>query len=56
MIQSNMINASFKNGIKDFIFLGSSCVYPNTFTRPIKESDLLSNYLEPTNEPMQLLK
>ena len=51
-----MINASFKNGIKDFIFLGSSCVYPNTFTRPIKESDLLSNYLEPTNEPYAVAK
>mgnify|MGYP001327983516 CR=1 FL=1 len=56
MIQSNMINASFKNGIKDFIFLGSSCVYPNTFTRPIKESDLLSNYLEKTNEPYAIAK
>ena len=56
MIQSNIINASFKNGIKDLIFLGSSCVYPNTFSRPIKETDLLSNYLEPTNEPYALAK
>ena len=56
MIQSNIINASFKNGIKDLIFLGSSCVYPNTFSRPIKETDLLSNYLEPTNEPYAVAK
>ena len=41
MIQSNVINSSFKNGIKDLIFLGSSCVYPNTLSRPIKETDLL---------------
>lgn len=56
MIQSNVINSSFKNGIKDLIFLGSSCVYPNTLSRPIKETDLLSNYLEPTNEPYSVAK
>lgn len=56
MIQSNVINSSFKNGIKDLIFLGSSCVYPNTLSRPIKETDLLSNYLEPTNEPYAVAK
>lgn len=56
MIQSNVINSSFKNGIKDLLFLGSSCVYPNTFSRPIKESDLLSNYLEQTNEPYAIAK
>jgi GDP-L-fucose synthase len=56
MIQSNVINSSFKKGIKNLIFLGSSCVYPNTLSRPIKETDLLSNYLEPTNEPYAVAK
>lgn len=56
MIQSNIINASFKKGIKDLVFLGSSCVYPNTLSRPIKEIDLLSNRLEPTNEPYAVAK
>ena len=56
MIQSNVINSSFKNGVKNLIFLGSSCVYPKTFLRPIKETDLLSNYLEQTNEPYAIAK
>ena len=51
-----MIHASFKNGVKNLIFLGSSCVYPRNAKIPIKESYLLSNYLEKTNEPYAIAK
>tara|TARA_X000001036_G_C20649176_1_gene794259 strand:+ start:785 stop:1732 length:948 start_codon:yes stop_codon:yes gene_type:complete len=55
-IQNNVINASYKNGVKDLIFLGSSCVYPKNSKIPIKEKYLLSNYLEKTNEPYAIAK
>ena len=55
-IQNNVINASLKNGVKDLIFLGSSCVYPRNSKIPIKENYLLSNYLEKTNEPYAIAK
>ena len=55
-IQNNVIDSSFKNGVKDLIFLGSSCVYPGKSKIPIKESYLLSNYLEKTNEPYAIAK
>ena len=55
-IQNNVIDASFKSGVKDLIFLGSSCVYPKNSKIPIKEKYLLSNYLEKTNEPYAIAK
>ena len=55
-IQSNIIDAAFKNTIKKLIFLGSSCVYPRISNRKIKESDLLTNKLELTNEPYAVAK
>ncbi len=55
-IQNNVIDASFKTGVKDLIFLGSSCVYPKNSKIPIKEKYLLSNYLEKTNEPYAIAK
>ncbi len=55
-IQNNIIHSSFKNGVKDLIFLGSSCVYPKNSKIPIKENYLLSNYLEKTNEPYAIAK
>ena len=48
-IQNNVIHSSFQNGVKNLIFLGSSCVYPKTAKIPIKEDYLLSSYLEKTN-------
>ena len=56
MIQTNIIDAAYKNGVKNLIFLGSSCVYPNKINRKISEKDLLSSYLEPTNEPYAIAK
>jgi GDP-L-fucose synthase len=55
-IQNNVINASYENGVKDLIFLGSSCVYPKKSKLPIKEKYLLSSYLEKTNEPYAIAK
>ena len=51
-IQNNIIHSSFESGVKNLIFLGSSCVYPKKSKIPIKENYLLSNYLEKTNESM----
>ena len=55
-IQNNIIDGSYKNGVKNLIFLGSSCVYPKNSKQPIKEKYLLSNYLEKTNEPYAIAK
>ena len=55
-IQNNLIHGSFKAGVKNLIFLGSSCVYPKECKQPIKESYLLSGYLEQTNEPYAIAK
>jgi GDP-L-fucose synthase len=49
-IQNNLIDASVKNNISKFIFLGSSCIYPKFAPQPLKEEYLMSGYLEPTNE------
>jgi GDP-L-fucose synthase len=55
-IQNNLIHGSFLNGIKNLIFLGSSCVYPRNCKQPIKEQYLLNGELEYTNEPYALAK
>ena len=55
-IQNNLIHQSFLNGIKDLIFLGSSCVYPKFARQPIKEKYLLSSELEKTNEAYAIAK
>ena len=55
-IQNNLIHGSFSNGIKNLIFLGSSCIYPKNCKQPIKESYLLSGKLEETNEPYAVAK
>lgn len=49
-IQNNLIDASLKNGVEKFIFLGSSCIYPKMAPQPLKEEYLLTGPLEPTNE------
>ena len=55
-IQNNVIHGSYINNVKNLIFLGSSCVYPKFSRIPIKETELLSNYLEKTNEPYAIAK
>ena len=56
IIQTNLINGAFLTGVKDLIFLGSSCVYPKNCKLPIKEKDLLSGKLEETNDAYAVAK
>ena len=56
IIQSNLIHSAYSCGIKDLIFLGSSCVYPRLCKQPIKEEYLLDGPLEKTNEAYALAK
>ena len=49
-IQNNLIELSFKEGVKRLLFLGSSCIYPKFSEQPIKEEELLKGYLESSNE------
>lgn len=56
MIQSNIINASHKFGVKKLLFLGSSCIYPKFSEQPIKEEYLLTGSLEPTNDAYAIAK
>lgn len=55
-IQNNIIHSSFVNKVKKLMFLGSSCIYPKLAPQPLKESYLLSGYLEETNEPYAIAK
>jgi len=55
-IQNNIIHGSYVNKVKKLMFLGSSCIYPKLAPQPLKESYLLSGYLEPTNEPYAIAK
>jgi GDP-L-fucose synthase len=50
MIQSNVIDAAWRNGVRKLAFLGSSCIYPRLAPQPITEDSLLTGPLEPTNE------
>jgi len=56
MIQSNAIHASYLNGVKKLLFLGSTCIYPKLAPQPLKEEYLLTGELEPTNEPYAIAK
>lgn len=56
LIQANIIHASYQNGVKRLMFLGSSCVYPKLAPQPICENYLLTGPLEPTNRPYALAK
>jgi GDP-L-fucose synthase len=56
MIQSNVIQAACRSGVRRLLFLGSSCIYPRDCRQPIKEEYLLSGYLEATNEPYAIAK
>ncbi len=55
-IQNNLIETSYKFGVKRLLFLGSSCIYPKLSKQPIKETYLLNDYLESTNEYYAIAK
>ena len=56
MIQNNVIHAAHINDVQKLLFLGSSCIYPKFAKQPIAETELLTGYLEPTNEPYAIAK
>ncbi len=56
MIECNTIHATFEHKVKKLLFLGSTCIYPKMAPQPLKESYLLSGYLEETNEPYAIAK
>ncbi|MCU0286341.1 MAG: GDP-L-fucose synthase [Acidobacteria bacterium] len=55
-IQTNIIHAAYKYGVKKLLFLGSSCIYPRLAPQPMKEEHLLTSPLEPTNEAYAIAK
>jgi len=56
MIQNNVIHQSYIYKVKKLLFLGSTCIYPKNAHQPIKETELLTNTLEYTNEPYAIAK
>lgn len=56
MIEANIIHASYRNGVKKLLFLGSSCIYPKLAPQPLKEEYLLTGPLEETNEAYAIAK
>ncbi|MBF0177306.1 MAG: GDP-L-fucose synthase [Magnetococcales bacterium] len=56
MIEANVIHEAWRAGVQRLIFLGSACIYPKFAHVPIREEDLLTGILEPTNEPYALAK
>lgn len=56
MIAANVIQSSWKYGVKKMVNLGSSCIYPKMAPQPLKEEYLLSGYLEPSNDAYAMAK
>jgi GDP-L-fucose synthase len=50
MMEANVINSSYRSGVKKLLALGSTCIYPRLAQQPLKEEYLLTGPLEPTNE------
>lgn len=55
-IDTSVIGAALLAGVEDFIYLGSSCMYPRDYRQPLVETDILQAPLEPTNEGYALAK
>jgi len=56
MIEANVINSAYENKVERLLFLGSTCIYPKAVEQPMREDALLTDVLEPTNEPYALAK
>lgn len=56
MIEANVIDAAYRSGVQHLLFLGSSCIYPKAVGQPMREDALLTDVLEPTNEPYAVAK
>lgn len=55
-IQTNVIDAAYRHGVKKLVFLGSSCIYPKFATQPITEDQLMTGPLEPSNDSYAIAK
>lgn len=56
MIHGTVVHSSWVHGVEKLVYLGSSCIYPRLAEQPMKESELLTGPLEPTNEPYAIAK
>lgn len=56
MMNTNLIEESYRAGIDKFLFVGTSCMYPKDYRNPLVEEDLLAAPLEPTNEGYAISK
>jgi GDP-L-fucose synthase len=56
LIQTNIIDAAYRNNVEKLLFLGSTCIYPKMAPQPLKEEYLLTGLLEQTNEPYAIAK
>jgi GDP-L-fucose synthase len=56
MVAANTVQAAHRHGVRRFLFLGSSCIYPKLAPQPIHEESLLTSELEPTNEAYAIAK
>jgi GDP-L-fucose synthase len=56
IMEANIIDAAFRNGVQKLLFLGSSCIYPKLAPQPMREGALLTGTLESTNEPYAIAK
>lgn len=56
MVATNVVHSAYRSGAKKLINLGSSCIYPKFAPQPMKEEDLLTGHLEPTNEAYAIAK
>jgi len=55
-IQTNVIDAAYRHGVKKLLFLGSSCIYPKFASQPITEDQFMTGPLEPTNDAYAIAK
>jgi GDP-L-fucose synthase len=55
-MEANVVHESWRAGVKEILFLGSSCIYPRMAEQPMREDALLTGTLEPTNEPYAIAK
>jgi len=56
MVEANVIHEAWRAGVRELLFLGSSCIYPRMAAQPMREDALLTGPLEPTNEPYAVAK
>jgi len=56
MIHATVVHAAYEYGVEKLLYLGSSCIYPRAAPQPMREEELLTGKLEPTNEPYAIAK